>query len=386
MKHWRETTEIVVRVLHLAALGRPAALAMVVDITGSAYRRPGAKFLVEDDGRTLGGVSGGCLESDVREAAQQVIGSGAARLLHYDTGSDDRTVWGLGLGCNGSVDIFVQPATEPSVLDTLRAVHARLDGSESFVIATIVSGPGDVGRSIVLSAAGDRAGSIGNPGLDRDVTRRASAAIAHGRSRLDRLDSHLVFSDVLIAPPMLIVCGAGDDAVPLVAYAADAGFAVTVVDHRPAYLTAERFPAARRLVDARPDAELCAPARERRGAQGPRQRPSRGVGQSPTLDIDARTLVVVKVHAFEHDRDWLRLFLQTDASYIGLLGPRARTEKILALVGSPGERRVFGPVGLDIGAEGPEQIAISIVAELLAVHARHHAGHLRERGDAIHAV
>jgi xanthine dehydrogenase accessory factor len=362
MKHWRETTEIVARVLRLASLERPAALATVVDITGSAYRRPGAKFLVEDDGRTLGGVSGGCLESDVREVAQQVIASRAPRLLHYDTGSDDRMVWGLGLGCNGSVDIFVQPATEPSVLDTLRSVQARLDGSDSFAVATVVSGPADVGRSIVLSAAGDRAGSIGKPGLDRDVTRHASAAIAHGRSRLDRLDSHLVFSDVLIAPPTLIVCGAGDDAVPLVAYAADAGFAVTVVDHRPAYLTAERFPAARRLVEARADA---------------------GIG---ALVVDGRTLVVVKMHVFEHDRDWLRLFLQTDAPYIGLLGPRARTDKILRLAGSPGERRVFGPVGLDVGAEGPEQIAISIVAELLAVHARQHPGHLRERGDAIHAV
>ena len=375
MKHWRETTEIVVRILRLASLGRPAALATVVDITGSAYRRPGAKFLIEDDGRTIGGVSGGCLESDVREVAQQVIASRAPRLLHYDTGSDDRTVWGLGLGCNGSVDIFVQPATEPSVLDTLRAVQARLDGSDSFAVATVVSGPADVGRSIVLSAAGDRAGSIGNPGLDRDVTRRASAAIAHGRSRLDRLDSQtpsprpqapgpetVVFSDVLVAPPTLIVCGAGDDAMPLVAYAADAGFAVTVVDHRPAYLTAERFPAARRLVEARPDV---------------------GIG---ALVVDAQTLVVVKMHAFEHDRDWLRLFLQTDAPYIGLLGPRARTEKILRLAGSPNERRVFGPVGLDVGAEGPEQIAISIVAELLAVHARQYPGHLRERGDAIHAV
>ena len=122
MKHWRETAEIVDRVLHLASLGRRAALATVVDIAGSAYRRPGAKFLVEDDGRTLGGVSGGCLEADVREIAQQVIASGVPQLLHYDTGSDDRTVWGLGLGCNGSVDIFVQPATEPLALEASRTL------------------------------------------------------------------------------------------------------------------------------------------------------------------------------------------------------------------------------------------------------------------------
>jgi xanthine/CO dehydrogenase XdhC/CoxF family maturation factor len=364
MKHWRETSEIVVRVLQLASLGRPAALATVVAITGSAYRRPGAKFLIEDDGRTIGGVSGGCLEADVREIAQQVVKAGAPRLLHYDTGTDDRTVWGLGLGCNGSVDIFVQSATDPATLEALRNIHGRLERSDNFAVATLVSGPSGVGRSIVLSATGDRDGSLGNPELDREATRLASSAISHGRSRLDRLQllGASVFFDVLMAPPKLIVCGAGDDAVPLVAYAADAGFAVTVVDHRSAYLIPDRFPAARRLVEARPDSGVAA------------------------LGVDARTLVVLKMHAFEQDRDWLRLFVQTQAPYIGLLGPRARAEKLLPLAGSPSERRVFGPVGLDVGAEGPEQIAISIVAELLAVHARQQPGHLRERGAAIHAL
>jgi xanthine/CO dehydrogenase XdhC/CoxF family maturation factor len=171
-----------------------------------------------------------------------------------------------------------------------------------------------------------------------------------------------VFSDVLVAPPKLIVCGAGDDAMPLVAYAADAGFAVTVIDHRPAYLTTERFPTARRLIEARPHEDTAG------------------------LSVDAQTLVVVKMHAFEQDRDWLRQFLDTDTPYIGLLGPRARAGKLLELAGSRGSQRVYGPVGLDVGAEGPEQIAISIVAELLAVHARQQPGHLRERGAAIHAI
>src|SRR5262245_7892210 len=120
MKHWRETTEIVARIVALAQDGRRAAIATVVRIEGSAYRRPGAKFLIEDDGRTLGSVSGGCLESDVREVAMRVIETGGPRLLHYDTGDDDRTLWGLGLGCNGSVDIFVQPAADPRTLNVLR--------------------------------------------------------------------------------------------------------------------------------------------------------------------------------------------------------------------------------------------------------------------------
>ena len=111
MKHWQETSQIVGRVTELAAAGRRAALATVVRIEGSAYRRPGAKLLVEESGLTRGGVSGGCLEADVREIAMTVMREGAPRLRHYETGGDDRTVWGLGLGCNGSVDVFVQPAT-----------------------------------------------------------------------------------------------------------------------------------------------------------------------------------------------------------------------------------------------------------------------------------
>ena len=338
MKHWRETTEIVERVLRLASMGRPSALATVIGISGSAYRRPGAKFLVAEDGHTLGGVSGGCLEADVGEIARGVISSSVPRLLHYDTGSDDRAVWGLGLGCNGSVDIFIQSAADPPTLDTLRTVRALLDRSDTFVISTVVSGP-DVGRTSIVS---------------NDISQL--------RSRVERQGPNTVFSDVLVAPPKLIVCGAGDDAMPLVAYAADAGFAVTVIDHRPAYLRTERFPAARRLIEARPNGDL------------------------DGLPVDAQTFVVVKMHAFEQDRDWLQLFLDTDAPYIGLLGPRARAEKLLELAGSRDSRRVYGPVGLDLAAEGPEQIAISIVAELLAVQARQQPAHLRERGAAIHAV
>ena len=126
-------------------------------------------------------------------------------------------------------------------------------------------------------------------------------------------------------------------------------------------MSKERFPAAVRLLEARPEGDTRALA-------------------------DRRALVVIKTHTFAHDRDWLRLFLRTDAAYIGLLGPRARAAEILRQAGASSDRRVFGPVGLDIGAEGPEQIAFSIVAELLAIHARLQPGHLRERGAAIHAI
>ena len=202
MKHWRETAEIVDRVIALASAGRHAALATVIRIEGSSYRRPGAKFLIEDDGRTLGGVSGGCLEADVRDIGLHVIQTGTPQLLHYDTGADDRTVWGLGLGCNGSVDIFVQPAT-----DAAHAGFAAGDSSPS-------------GERVGICDRHDRRGSGGCRPLDR---RRARRHVTPGPASI-RAGPETVFTEILNPPPDLIVCGAGDDSRPLVAYASEAGF------------------------------------------------------------------------------------------------------------------------------------------------------------------
>ena len=337
MKHWRETKGIVERVVTLAADGRGAAIATVIRIKGSSYRRPGARLLIEDDSRTCGSVSGGCLEADVRDVALRVIQSGTPRLLHYDTGADDRTVWGLGLGCNGSVDVFVQAATDARTLEALRELQTRLAKKSPFVVSTTVDGP-DVGRAIVLDAG------------PRDTG-----------SRVTHEGANLVFTEVFEPPPVLIVCGAGDDARPLVTYASEAGFAVTILDHRQAFLTADRFPLAERLLCRRPEA---------------------GVDD---LGVDPRTLVIVMTHSFAHDRDWLKYFLATGAQYIGLLGPRERADGILGQLGARDDSRVFAPVGLSLGADGPEQIAISMVAELLSVFSRQQPGHLREKTEAIHA-
>ena len=208
------------------------AIATVVRIEGSSYRRPGARLLIEDDGHTCGSVSGGCLEADVRDVALRVIESGMPRLLHYDTGADDRTVWGLGLGCNGSVDVLVQAATEARTLAALREMQTRLAKKSPFVVSTIVDGP-DAGHTMVLDAGPRDAGS-----------------------RVTHEGPNLVFTEVFEPPPALIVCGAGDDARPLVTYASEAGFAVTMVDHRQAFLNADRFP----LGTASPFAEDPKPA------------------------------------------------------------------------------------------------------------------------------
>ena len=375
MKHWQETSQTVGRVTELAAAGRRAALATVVRIVGSAYRRPGAKLLIEESGATQGGVSGGCLEADVREVAIAVMREGAPRFRHYETGGDDRTVWGLGLGCNGSVDIFIQPVTSGDTVDAARHVRTLLAGDAPFAVSTLVRGPAAVLGRVLVARDGPLVGSTGSSALDREIARRSEALLAAGESECYEAEptgvnteSTAVFTEVHIPPPRLVICGAGDDAMPLAACASQVGFRVTIVDHRPAYLSAERFPGAE-CIDRRPDD----------GLDG--------------LPVGPRTHLVVMTHSFAHDREWVRRLLRTDSPFIGLLGPRARRDEILEQIAATGDRlgvketnRLFAPVGLNLGADGPEQIAVSIVAELLAVRAASAPRHLREKEGVIHAV
>jgi xanthine dehydrogenase accessory factor len=364
MNHWKETAEILARLAELRAAGRRAVLATVVRIVGSAYRRPGAKFLIEETGNTLGSVSGGCLEADVREVARTVVlDTGKPSLRHYSTGTDEDVVWGLGLGCNGLVDVFVQGATEGPLAELEGRLRELLAGDSGFVIATVVEGE-EQGATLVLESGGAAHGSLGSPELDGFAVEHARWLAPGGRSTVQTLAGREIFFEVMPPPPHLIVCGAGDDARPLVAYAADAGFRVTVIDHRPALLEPAWFPQAARLILARPtDPEVALPPA-------------------------GRSLAVMKSHSLAHDREWARRLLAEGVPYVGMLGPQRRTESILREIGAtdPADtRRVFGPVGLDIGADGPRQVALAIVAELLAFLAGREPRHLCERTEAIHA-
>jgi len=360
VKHWVETTAILDRLSKLIAAGHSAALATVVRISGSAYRRPGAKLLVEEDGTMQGGVSGGCLENDVRALALEVLRGGASRMLHYDTGSDEETLWGLGLGCEGAVDVYLQRIGTDWVDAAGKQMRELAAAGTPFAAITIVRGPFE-GKTLML-ARGSLIGSSGAAELDRELAQRAGPLLeGDGGSALLEIGDDAAFVDVLRPPPRLFIFGAGDDAGPLAAIAADAGFEVTVVDHRPAYLSAERFPPPLRLS---------------------LRRPSDGVAGLP-LTITRKNFAVVQTHALAHDRDWLRALAGQPLAYVGLLGPRRRKEQMLRAL-SWEDRELFAPIGLDIGADGPEQVAISIVAELLAVNARRPGSHLRAREGGIH--
>lgn len=364
MNHWKETAEILSRLAELRAAGRRAALATVVHISGSAYRRPGAKFLIEESGDTLGSVSGGCLEADVREVArQQVLETGTPSLRHYSTGNDEDMVWGLGLGCNGQIDVFIQPATSGPLAALAPLLRELVAGDSPFALLTVVDGE-NLGSMSLVGPEGTMHGSLGSEDLDAQALETADCVLASGRSSLQTIAGRSVFVEVLPPPPHLIVCGAGDDARPLVSYAADAGFRVTLVDHRPALLEPAAFPQAAQRLLARPeDKDIALPPPE-------------------------RSLAVVKNHSLAIDREWIRRLLAAGLPYVGVLGPKARTESILDEIGAAEAdiQRIFGPVGLDLGADGPRQVAISIVAELLAFNMQREPRHLSESQEPIHAV
>lgn len=324
MKVWNETARVYGELTQRLAAGESAAVATLIRLEGSSYRRPGAKLLITQEGTLVGNVSGGCLEEDLRERGRRVQQTGQPERVHYDTGADENVVWGLGLGCKGRLDLWLQPFRPGDPVNTVAELLERLRGQTPFLLKLCMPS----GR------------------LEFPATAEAA---------------HEDFVEQLDPPPELVVVGAGEDARPVVRLAAEAGFRVTVVDHRSAFLNEARFPAAWRRVQARPEG---------------------GLGDLPA---HGQVLVVLMTHTLALDRAWAALWSATAVPYLGLLGPQARRAEISRHLAESAQDRLYGPVGLDVGAEGAEQIAVSLVAELLAVRAGRSGGHLRARAAPLHA-
>ncbi len=360
MKQWLETREVLDFLARVRGAGQRAALATVVRVRGSAYRHEGAKLVVAEDGSTAGNVSGGCLEQDVREVARQVIRNGEPALRSYCSSADEIAAWDLGVGCEGQVDVFVEPA------EARPKERALLDERRPFVACGVMPGEGGrpgKGRRLIVTADHSE-GDLGSPDTSARATTKARELLETGESGIHEIAGRSIFFDVLVPPPQLVVLGAGDDARPLVRLAADVGFRVVVVDRRPGYLTRERFAGAAALVESAGD-ELEA-----------------------VLPLDAECYAVVMNHNFADDQAYVRALLKTPVAYVGMLGPRQRTERILRNLAAErpmDEGRVYGPVGLDIGTDGAEQVALAVIAEILAVRSGRRARSLRERRAAIHA-
>ncbi len=349
--------------------GRTPALVTLLHVKGSAYRRPGSKMLVTPDGNTTCMISGGCLEQELADIAEGVIESGRPRQVHYDLNEDE--VWGLGLGCGGEIDLVIEPAPVGSPA----AEWSRMQATGTRAVSALRLDDDGFSRVIVRDGSpvdgpiGD--GSDGDgPVADGPVAERARELLRGGeaRSRVERVgeSGEGVFFDISLPPMNLVLLGGGPDAAPLSRYAADIGCTVTVVDPREEIATQEAFP----------DATIVA------------AHPAQFAGR---VTIDENSVVVIMNHHLERDRKSLRFALSHSPRYIGLLGPYSRFEKILAALEREGDAlsehersRVHTPVGLDIGAEGPEEIAISVLSEVLMLARGHGGGRLSRKRAGIH--
>jgi xanthine dehydrogenase accessory factor len=319
------------------AEGRPIALATVIQTWGSAPRPAGAKMALTADGLIAGSVSGGCVENAVIEAGKRALSTGRPELLHY--GVSDDTAWSVGLACGGTIDVFV----EPLAADLYERLRAAIIRERPTAVATVIQGPdAHLGRKLLLLDDGTAAGSISDAALSA-----ARAAMAEGVSRRVSIEGAEIFVDVQLPPPRLVIVGGVHIAIALVALAKTLGFRTILVEPREAFGNATRFPHVDRIVSAWPDRAL------------------------EELDIDASTAVAVLTHDPKLDDPALSTALQSRAFYVGALGSRRTQEKRHARLREAGVSeealsRLYAPIGLDLGGRSPEEIALSIMAQIVA--------------------
>ncbi len=379
----KDLQTIVRRSAELDAAGLPYILATVVQTSGSVYRGPGTRMLIEQNLHSIGTISGGCLEGDVRENAAEVLSDGQPRLLHYDATSEDDILWGTGLGCSGTVDVLLEKLPRDPDFHYPRLLYDCALGDRRGVLATVFAATGATdaapGQHLILDSRGHASDDIGDSQLRRcalDAARESLATlgdtslpVVSGLTRHYELTQGRasVLVEPLLPPISLHIFGAGYDAVPLAQLAGELGWRVSVCDHRVPYVDAARFPAAHQVLLAQP-------------------------GHLPDdLAFDARSVAVVMSHNYLQDQALLARLLAVPLAYLGVLGPHARTQRLLADLARDGiepddeqRARLFGPVGLDIGAETAEAIALSILGEIQAVLTGRQGGKLRDHAGPIH--
>lgn len=344
---------------------RKAALATVVRVQGSAYRRPGARMFITDDGQWTGAVSGGCLEGDALRQAREVMRAAQPRVVTYDTTNDEENAFGIGLGCNGIIDILIEPIRPDDSRNPLALLGRLVTDRRPTAMATVVAAPEPerVGQRLILDAHGEAHSTVPDRNFAEKLHGLAEEALATERSSLNEIDGASVFVEALIPDLQLVIFGAGYDVLPLVAQAKLLGWGVTVTDDCIAHLSPKKFAAC--------DAMIYSPREE----------------VMAKLTPDRRTAAVLMTHNFRYDEAVLPGLLETEIPYIGILGPKKRGDKLVEALGGvrPTDRaRLHSPIGLDLGAETPEEIALSVVAEIQAHFNRRDGRMLKLRNAPIH--
>jgi xanthine dehydrogenase accessory factor len=350
------------------AAGKKVAIARVVDIEGSGPRDPGAAMAVNEDSEVLGSVSGGCVEGAVLQEGLAVLASGEAKLVTYGIADDD--AFAVGLTCGGIIHIFISP---PTGIDP--EIEATLARKEPSALATVIEGPG-IGNKLLIRPDGPPIGTLGDPDLDRVVTRDALGELEAGRSGVRHYGVHgearreegvSVFIESFALPPRMVIFGAIDFTAALAKLGKLLGYHVTVCDARPVFATRARFPMADEVVVDWPDRYLAK------------------VGD----ELGPRDAICVLTHDPKFDVPAISAGLKTRAGYLGAMGSRRTHDKRIerlreAGVDEEGIARVMAPIGLDVGARTPEETAVSICSEIIALRTGRTAPSLRDGEGDIH--
>ena len=353
--------------------GRNAALATVVHVEGSSYRRPGARMLVEDNGKITGAISGGCLEGDALKKALLAIEQKENKLVTYNTLHEDDAEFGIQLGCNGIVHILFEPIQPSEPNNPIALLSKSVSARRPAALVTLFSlenfrsyQPG----TCLMHDGNHVVGRVLDKWLEHALSEEASTVLANKSSLLKHYsEAELTAFVELVEPPIaLFIIGAGNDAIPLVEMANVMGWQITVIDGRSTHANKKRFPTAHHVIVGKPAEAI------------------------KEIEIDERSAFVLMTHNYNYDAAMMELLLNGKCIYIGSLGPRKKLDRMLAeleernyLISREQRARVYGPTGLDIGAESAEEIALSILAEIKAVMANREGSSLRNRMDEIHS-
>jgi len=353
--------------------GKQTALATVVHLDGSSYRRPGARMLITDEGQLTGAISGGCLEGDALRKALLVMSQQRSMLVTYDTMDEDDAKFGIGLGCNGIIQVLIEPINPGEPDNPIQLLRIVAEKREKAVVVTLFSLENkkdtQPGTRLLLK---ENYQQERNTPLKEILVKDGMNTLREGRSvfRTYQTESQSLTAFIELVEPAvsLIAIGAGNDVVPLIAMAEILGWETTVIDGRPAYAKKERFvPSCQVLVS----------------------KPENVISQ---IEIDNRTVFVLMTHNYNYDMAMLQQLLIKNVIYVGMLGPKKKLDRILGELRDQGASfteeqlaSVHSPVGLDIGAETSEEIALSILSEIKAVLSGKQGLSLHSNTGSIHS-
>jgi xanthine/CO dehydrogenase XdhC/CoxF family maturation factor len=340
-------------------------LATIIETMGSTYQKAGARMLMTREGELTGLLGGGCFEADLSKLAESIFEDKQSKIVFYDMRSPDDEIWGLGLGCNGAVRILLQYLSTENDFSPMNHIAKANQYFQTGVLATICkSNHKDypVDQSLFFPDTkqhfiNDQHGI--HSALARRVLLKDEAELAEYKINQKQVT---VFYDLLKPAQRLLVLGAGPDALPVIQFAKSLGWHVTLVDHRPAYIKPERFPSVDQLLNIMP------------------------VELNASLELDHFDALVIMTHSIDYDQRYLKVIAESRIPYIGLLGPANRRDRLLESIGQQAEKindRVYGPTGLDIGACTPQEIGLSIMAEIQAVLANKDGRHLSQKDQSI---